>query len=347
MKPLSLLVFVLVAPAEISAAEPFTGPFEYADPKPQAYALQERASRIDPRVKSHPEINFVLEKDGMPRDVQHAAVDTRVKPRGKLVLSLMGGGDLFKRTNTYGMHAIHVPYANGWFNLFQDGKPKDTWRGNIRLEAITGEDFSDLVDIPRPDGLMERSYQFVKWLAKNHPQGKWDYFLTADGKGLRWEDVIVVGLSHGATTAARFGMHTKLDRVICFSGPRDQDQSWQAGPSATPANRYFCFTHVLDSGWVGKHYCRSWELLGLHECGPIVDVEKENPPFGNTRRLVTTIAEKGSMKIHNGVAPNAFAFKNAENQFVHEEVWRYLFTHPVDQVGKAVEKDPDCQGKKK
>ena len=30
--------------------------------------------------------------------------------------------------------------------------------------------------------MMERALQFVKWLAKENPQGRWDYFLTPDGK---------------------------------------------------------------------------------------------------------------------------------------------------------------------
>lgn len=341
------LLGLLASAAVPASAEDYAGPFEYADPKPQAYQFAERASKIDPRVRSHPAIKFVLEKDGKPADLQRASVDTRVKPRGKLVIALMGAGNLFRVTNALGLHAIQVPYANGWFEIIRGGDPKDSWRGNVRLEAATGEDHSPLIDIPKPDGLAERSLQFVKWLAKTHPQGKWDHFLVAGGDDLKWEDVILVGLSHGATTAARLAMHKKVDRAVFFSGPRDQDQSWQSGPSATPANRFFGFTHVLDGGWAGKHYCRSWELLGMHKSGPVVDVEKTKAPFGNTRRLITTIEGKGSMKFHNGVAPNVFAWKDAEGRFVHEEVWRYLFTHPVDRVGEPVEPDPACRLKKK
>lgn len=341
----SAFALFMMLPVNLRAEDAYRSPFEYADPKPQAYRLSERASKIDPRVKSHPEINFVLEKDGQPKDSQQAYVDTRVKPRGKLVLSLTGGGRLFKLTEELGLHAIRIPYADGWFNLFSKGEPKDTWRGDIRLEAATGEDVSKLVDIPKPDGFMERAYQFVKWLAKNNPQGKWDYFLTKDGNDLRWEDVIVVGLSHGSSTAVRFAMYKKVDRVIGFGGPRDQDQTWQSGPSATPSNRYFMFSGY-DSGWKNKSHCRAWEMLGLHEHGPIVDVEKSAPPYENTRRLVTSIEDKGKLALHNGVAPNDFAHKNAAGQYIHEPVWRYLFTHPVDQVGKATPLDPECQKKK-
>jgi hypothetical protein len=335
------LILALLNGTAAVGNESYVSPFSYADPQPQAYRLSERASTIDPRVQSHPEINFLLEKDGKPRDVQVAYVDTRVPPRGKLVLALTGGGPLFKLTQELGMHAIRVPYADGWFSRFNAGTPRETWRGDIRLEAATGEDFSKLVDIPQPDGLMERSFQFVKWLATNNQQGKWESFIDPAGTGLNWEDVIVIGLSHGSTTAARFAQHKKLDRVLCFSGPRDQDQSWQALPSATPSNRYFMFTG-FDRGWEAKHYCRSWELLGLHEYGPIVDVETMPPPFGNTRRLITSIEPAGGKKIHNAVAPLDMAIKK-DGKFVHEPVWRYMLTHPVDKVGEATRLDPDCQ----
>lgn len=59
--------------------------FAFKDPKPQRYLLKERASVIDPRIKAYPKIGFLLEKEGKPQDLQHAAVDTSVAPRGKLV----------------------------------------------------------------------------------------------------------------------------------------------------------------------------------------------------------------------------------------------------------------------
>ena len=143
--------------------------------------LSARASEIDSRAKEHPEINFVFaSKDGKPADVQNASVDTSVEPRGKLVIWLMShNGELFKRLNSYGLHAIQPHYANKWFGIVCQQKPVGSHcRGNVRLEAATGEGFSDEVSIPQPDGMMERSFQFVKWLAKENPEGKWDYFFN-------------------------------------------------------------------------------------------------------------------------------------------------------------------------
>jgi hypothetical protein len=339
-----VLILSLACGTQIRSAET---PLTFSDPRPQRYQLSARASEIDSRARSHPEIDFVFEKDGKPADMENASVDTRVKPQGKLVIWLMGNSaPLFERVNSYGLHVIRVHYANGWFAQFGKEPPPadDKFLGKIRLEAATGEDFSEVVNIPKADGMMERALQFVKWLAKENPPGRWEYFLTDDRSGLRWDRVIISGSSHGSTTAARFAKHQRVDRVVMFCGPRDQYETWQALPSATPTNRFFAFSHVLDDGWKGDHYCRSWELLGLQQFGPIVNVDKAAPPYGNTRRLITDADVKNdSRRAHSSVVPGGSAVKDANGKFIHEEVWRYLFTHPVEQVGKPMPHDPTCR----
>lgn len=318
----------------------------YQDASPKRYDLSARASEIDSQAKTHPEIDFLFEKDGKPQDLQHACVDTRVAPEGKLVIWLMGHNQtLFERLSEYGFHSIRVHYANGWFGKFGKEPPPldDQSLGKIRLEAATGEDFSDLVDIPKPDGMKERAFQFVKWLSKKNPQARWELFLTPDGKDLRWDRVIISGSSHGSTTAARFAIHQKVDRVVMFCGPRDQYETWQGLPSATPSNRFFGFSHILDGGWSGDHYCRSWEMLGLNKYGPIVNVDKSAPPYENSRRLITDADVKSDAKrAHSSVTPGSAAVKDKSGRFIHERVWRYLFTHPYDQVGTETPLDENC-----
>lgn len=335
-----LIVFVGLNTSNLMAVAP------YKDKQPKRYDLSERASKIDSRAKPHPEINFLFEKDGKPQDVQHACVDTRVAPKGKLVIWLMGHNQLlFERVSGYGLHAIQVHYANGWFGQFGKEPPPadEKFLGKIRLEAATGQDFSDVVDIPEPDGIMERSRQFVMWLAKEHPQGNWQQFLSKDKKSLLWDKVILSGSSHGSTTAARFAIHQKVDRVVMFCGPRDQYDNWQAIPSKTPSNCFFGFSHVLDGGWTGDHYCRSWQLLGLHKFGPIVDVDASKIPFENTRRLITKADVKNDAnRAHSSVVPGGAAVKDDSGKYIHEEVWRYMFLHPVDRTGEAVSEDAEC-----
>lgn len=344
LRNFSVVLVLSLATLATSAADPR---LTFADRAPQRYELTARASLIDSRTRPHPEIDFVFEKNGQPADVEHASVDTRGPAQGKLVIWLMGySAPLFERVNHYGLHAIQVAYANGWFSRFGTNPPPadDQFLGKIRLEAATGEDFSDAVNIPKPDGMMERALQFVIWLAKENPPGRWEHFLTEDRTALRWDRVIVAGSSHGSTTAARFAKHQRMDRVVMFCGPRDQFETWQALPSATPANRFFGFSHVLDDGWKGDHYCRSWELLGLRSFGPVVNVDEAAPPYGNTRRLITAADVKDDAKrAHGSVVPGGSAVKGADGKFLHEAVWRYLFTHPVEEVGEPAPHDAACR----
>lgn len=333
MKTLLLLLLALTSPL-LAEGKKFT--------------LTARASEIDKRTKEHPEIDYVFTRKGKPADNQFASVDTRVKASGYLVIWLMEPKpELFDRLNSYGHHAIQVTYPREWFakmdKLRKDGD--DDHFSGIRLEAATGEDHTKLIDIPKPDGLMERSYQFVKFLDQKHPEGNWKQFLSRDGKGLDWEKVILSGASHGATTSARLAKEIKVARVVMLSGPRDQTEKWQGMKSATPPERFFAFTHTLDDGWKNHHYCRSWLLLGLHKFGSIVNVDESKPPYGNTRRLITT-ADVGNNpgRAHSASTPGGASPKGKDGKYLYEDAWKYLYTHPVGETGNPVKPEERCRG---
>ncbi len=313
------------------------------------FSLTARASEIDKRTKEHPEIDYVFTRKGKPADNQLAMVDTRVKSSGYLVIWLMEPKpELFDRLNSYGHHAIQVTYPREWFakmdKLRKDGDDDHFFSG-IRLEAATGEDHTKLIDIPKPDGLMERSYQFVKFLDEKHPDGNWKQFLSRNGRELDWEKVILTGASHGSTTSARLAKEIKVARVVMLSGPRDQTEKWQGMRSATPPERFFAFTHTLDDGWKNHHYCRSWLLLDLHKFGPIVNVDEMKQPYGNTRRLITT-ADVGNNagRAHSASTPGGASPKGKDGKYLYEDVWKYLFTHPVGETGTAVKPEERCRG---
>src|SRR6187551_2304360 len=119
----------------VNAADPA---LIFQDAKPQRYELSARASQIDSRAKEHSEIDFLFSKQGKTTDLERATVDTRVEPQGKLVIWLMGySPQLFERLSSYGLHAIQVHYANGWFGQLSRKAPPgdDKYLGKIRLEA--------------------------------------------------------------------------------------------------------------------------------------------------------------------------------------------------------------------
>jgi hypothetical protein len=71
----------------------------------------------------------------------------------------------------------------------------------------------------------------------------------------------------------------------------------------------------------------------LAKFGPLVNVEKTKHPFGNSRRLITDFDVDGNANKAHGIVVRDGHWK---------EVWKYLYTHPVDKVGKPVSPDPDC-----
>ncbi|MEM7144861.1 MAG: hypothetical protein AAF591_06975 [Verrucomicrobiota bacterium] len=307
--------------------------------------FQARASELNPNAKEYPAIDFTFGTLEKPLDLQHATVDLDVNPRGQLVIWLMAyKPELFERLNQYGLHAIQPHYANKWFSILCQPEPNDGLaRGKVRLEAATGDDISPELDLAKPDGMMERARQFLIWLDQENPEANWAQFLTDDQSAIHWDKVIIAGSSHGSTTAARFAKHQEVARVVMLCGPRDQDQDWQALRSKTPAHRFFGFSHVLDRGWADDHYCRSWELLGLHDFGPVINIDDSKPPFQNTRRLTSNAdVNDDAKKAHSAVTPGKASPKNDNDEFIYEDVWEYLFTHPVDEIGIAVPEDASC-----
>lgn len=322
-----------VSPGVANMALRSTSPPQYVDVAPRRYALQARASEIDANAQEYPELDFAFtDRDGKPADHQHAAVDTRVPSEGKLVIWLMAHNEeLFQRVTSYGYHAIQPHYANKWFGaLSAEVRDSGVDLGKIRLEAAVGENFSPHVNIARPDSIAERSFQFVKYLVAHHPEGNWQQFLNESGDGLRWaESVILSGISHGSTTAARFAKHQEVSRAVLFSGPRDQYDEWHGFPSATSAKQFFAFTHVLDGGWP-SHYHRSWKMLGLEAHGSLHSVDDSGWPFDQSRTLISSADVGGDANVaHTTVVPGRSARKDSYGRYIYEDVWRYMFTHPV------------------
>jgi hypothetical protein len=75
-----------------------------------------------------------------------------------------------------------------------------------------------------------------------------------------------------------------------------------------------------------------------------VNVDEAKPPYQNSRRLTTAAnVKENANRAHSSVVPGSGSVKDAAGHFVHEEVWRYLYTHPVDLTGAATAQDADCE----
>ena len=68
----------------------------------------------------------------------------------------------------------------------------------------------------------------------------------------------------------------------------------------------------------------------------MVNTDEVKPPFGNTRRLTTAYEVGGDVnKAHSFVQVTKTGPRDAEGRLIQDEVWRYLFTAPVEVVGVA------------
>jgi hypothetical protein len=186
-----------------------------------------------------------------------AGLDTRAtKMLGKLVVDIgvnEGGYSSFLAKRGY--HSLGAPCgACAAPNL---GNDRDTV-GTCRMQefATTAASVKSQLDT----------------LQAQFPEEDWGYFLNQDGS-VRWSDVAITGISHGATTSAIAGrLGERMWRIVSRSGPRDNTcglgdgkctaplstpsydaacpdadvASWLDQPSKTPMSRFYALVGMTD-----------------------------------------------------------------------------------------------------
>jgi hypothetical protein len=273
---------------------------------PQLYSITFKPNDADPDAKT---------KLGN----QPAYLDTRVPPRGLLVVYLHGAGV----PGTCGSTAHEKELAALGFHVLGPCYSSDYGIGNCgddiegcRLEAFEGIDHHKFIDIKPPDSIETRVAKGLTYLQSKNPKGDWTYYL--DGDKPRWSKIVISGISHGASSAGLIGLYRKTDRVVMLSGPLDTDQAWLKKTTLTPADRYFGFTHTAD----GQHpgHLEAFESLGLP--GKITSVDGAMPPYGDSHRLKTSAATTDG---HSSVQAGGSSPKDG-TEYVFKPVWNYLYT---------------------
>lgn len=245
--------------------------------RPQVFTFKFKPSEADPAASRRDE-------------TQTASVDTGAKPhRGKLVVTLsgVGGGpgplNLVGFAAGLGFHAFAVAYEN---SVNPSGQSDPKFFGNMRYEQFDGMDRTPAITVSRADSVEVRVGKALAYLQMKNPAGDWAYFLDKSG-GVRWSDVIFIGHSHGATSAAAYAKLRRVWRAISLAGPRDTrpvTATWFADPSATPLDRYYAFTGAGD----GQHGDHIKAMDAMKYIGALTEVAGATPPFGGTHRLKST-----------------------------------------------------------
>lgn len=190
-----------------------------------------------------------------------AGIDNRAKTMlGKLVIDYgYQGGTYQSFLAKRGYHSIAAPTYTECAAPDLDGSR--TRVGDCRMGEFTTTTAQVIANL--------------KMLQSQYPEEDWGYFLTQDGKDIRWSDVALTGLSHGATTAAVAGrIGACVWRVVSRSGPRDnlcgtdsgktkcsaplstptydpncpdaKVAAWLDQPSKTPMDRFYALVGMGD-----------------------------------------------------------------------------------------------------
>ncbi|MBE2252922.1 MAG: hypothetical protein IAE78_25540 [Myxococcus sp.] len=250
---------------------------------------------------------------------QLARLDTRVAPRGLLVVYLHGAGT----PTTCGSSAHQELLAGLGFHTIGPCYASDYGVGNCgteigacRLEAFDGVDRHPFISIAPAESLERRVVRMLERLQTLNPQGDWRFFLVNGAP--RWDRIVISGISHGASSAGLIAKVRSVHHAVMLSGPLDTNQAWLSLPSRTPAAQVFGFTHTGDPQHAG--HLAAFEAMGLP--GAPTRIEDGGSPWGGSRRLFTSVATTDP---HGSTQAGGSAPLNPDGGYRFAPVWRELY----------------------
>lgn len=273
---------------------------------PQLYEFELDPAELDPSVV----VNLEL---------QYAHLDTRAEPAGKLIIFLSG----FTNTPSswrnhgrqiagHGFHVVEPDYSNDWDCAGAGG----TCSVDSRWEALMGEDLSSIIDISRADSAEGRVVTMLRHLEQLHPGGDWGWYLNDDDT-LRYEHIIIAGISHGAASTGLYATRRPFHRAVMHSG------GWSGvdETSETPADAFYGLSHVDDDQHAG--HLSAWESAGM--AGAPTIIEDVPPPYGDSHRLIATTPNGYP---HCSVCVSPDSPTDGGGLYVFDPAWRFMYGAP-------------------
>lgn len=247
-------------------------------------------------------------------------LDTRVAPRGELVVYLHGAG----APTTCGSVEHGRFLAGLGFHVFAPCYEANYGVGNCganigecRLEAFDGVDRHAALSVGRPNSIEERIIRGLRYLAAANPQGDWAYYL--DNGQPRWSRIIISGISHGASTSGLIGKVRPVSRAVMLSGPLDTNQAWLAMNSVSSSSTFWGFTHTQDSQHAG--HLAAFQTMGLP--GAPTRIEDAGVPYGGSHRLFTSVTPLNNDG-HGSTQAGGSSPRDG-GTYVFAPVWRQLY----------------------
>lgn len=209
--------------------------------------LEIKPSATDPTIKAADTAHLVL-------------YDPNVK-QGKLLLympgtngvSTKGPTKLFATAIQQGYRVINLSYINfpaGVTTCVGQALADDPdCIEKFRIKRIYGDDITSLIPDKPQDAIMNRFTKLLIHLTKVDKKGNWEIYL--ENGTPKWEEIVLTGQSQGGGMAAYIAKHTRVAKVISFSGGWDQSSKgqiakWYFANSATPVERWYGVYHVEE-----------------------------------------------------------------------------------------------------
>lgn len=318
-----LLLAAVVLSVTLTASTLQTG-----DSQQQTYFIPPRDT--DPQIDTDLEPHYV-------------ALNKSIKPKLQLFLFFpgTGGTPLFQQQllNTaadLGFHVIGLNYSNDRaVNTLCGGANTDLdCYANVRLEIKDGTDRTPLVNITRANSIENRLIKLLIYLHARFPDDGWEQYLENDNT-IKWSSIVTSGHSQGGGHAGIIGRYHLVVRVVMFAamdynGRLRRPANWIAVPSstpnATPAERFFAFSHQRDEAVNFTILStQAWPAYGMNAFGPVVNVDTAAPPYGNTHSLTSNL-DTPTSNYHGCVAVDRHLALLPDGTPVYKLVWEYLLT---------------------
>lgn len=273
------------------------------------------------------------------------AFDPGLKTRDQLFLFLPGTGAdpatystaIVKQAAANGFDTVSLSYPSTFAPTLCAKSTDPACYVRIREQILTGGSADPRAAVSAADSLQNRLVKLLQYLDPRYPAQGWGRFL--DGSSPRWSAIRLAGHSQGASMTAFIAMQHEVARATLFSGPTDVSPHgalsgppyWVAGGGATPAAKYYAFTHLRDES--GVDFFATWTALGLKGAASPVLIDDNQTPFRHAHVLVTNApaapiaprpGPETTLTFHLIVAGSRLLPLTPSGQPVFAPAWQYL-----------------------
>ncbi len=254
---------------------------------------------------------------------------------GRLLVFLPGTGGIAQNYQLIlaqaaraGYHAIGISYPNESAVGTLCASQPSSCHGATRLEILTGQGTSGVVDVSRANSIENRIIKLLRFMQATEPAGNWRQFLSTDTT-IYWQRISVAGHSQGGGHALYIAQRYSVFRGSAYASAGDLLASgvpapWVTAPYTTPAARLAGFVSTDDELVSPLAALATWSSIGM--AGPLVNVDVTAAPYVIGQRFVTAASpENPSLAIgpnHNVVVVDVNTRKAGPlNTPVFAEVW--------------------------